>query len=260
MTDVLAAEWTKLRTVRSTTWVLTVCVATVLLGALFVWYAGNLWESTTPERRAQFRAAAPEQGFLPVVQICLAVLGVLAVSSEYATGMIRTSLAAVPRRGTLLAAKAATVGLFALLVGQGTTLATFTVGRLVAGDRELGFNTEPVADAGPMLVASGLSVLVVALLGLGLGTVLRSTAGAIVTVVVLLFVLPTAVNLLPDPWNIRLASVALPNLADQLAGDRRISSQLADGLLSPPWAAVVLAAYAIAPLAAAAVAIKRRDA
>jgi hypothetical protein len=125
----------------------------------------------------------------------------LAVTGEYATGTMRSSLAVVPRRGVLFAAKAVTVTAVALLAGEVVVFGMFAVGRLIAGHRTMSFNATAVAPEVPHLLAGGLSVAVLALLGLGLGTVLRSTAGAVVSVVavlagwVLAALLPAAVLL-----------------------------------------------------------------
>jgi ABC-2 type transport system permease protein len=254
MTAVLAAEWRKLSSIRSTYYLLGVAATTVLLGALFAWYAAGFWDAATAERQAGFRAAAPEQGFLPFVQLSLAVLGVLAITAEYATGTIRLTLAAVPRRWPVFAAKAGVVGVVALLAGQAIGFATFGLGRLIAGDRPMGFNESATADEVPRLLASGLMVAVVALVGLGLGAVLRSTAGAIVAVVVLLFVLPGVANFLPPGWGERIDAVLLQNLAGQLAGSA------AGAVLSPLAALSVLVAYVVGPLGTAIMLVARRDA
>jgi ABC-type transport system involved in multi-copper enzyme maturation permease subunit len=254
MKPVLSSEWLKLRSVTSTRHALGTAALTVVLGVVWTFYVSNLAES-----RGSLRAAAPEQGFLPLVQISLAVLGVLAITSEYATGMIRPSLTAVPKRGTLLLAKAGIVGLVTLVAAGSILLVTYSASRLIANGRHLGFNDTSFADDLPMLLASALSVAALALVGLGLGAAIRSTAGAIVSVVALLFVLPGIVNYLPPPWNTRVATLLLPNLVPQIA-DERLSSRLGDGFL-PPWAAIaVLLAYPLIALAIGYHLFRRRDA
>lgn len=254
MKAAVSSEWLKLRSVASTYHTLGTAALTVLLGV-----GWTLYVSALADERGSLRAAAPEQGFLPLVQISLAVLGVLAVTSEYATGTIRPSLAAVPKRGTLLLAKAGIVGLTTFTAATTILLLTYSVSRLLASGHNLGFNTTPIADDLPSLLASSLSATALALVGLGLGTAIRSTAGGIVSVVALLFVLPGVANYLPSPWNTRVATLLLPNLVPQIAGDR-LSSRLGDGFL-PPWAALtVLCAYPVIALAVGYVLLKRRDA
>ncbi|MFI6181938.1 ABC transporter permease subunit [Nonomuraea sp. NPDC051191] len=224
-----------------------------VLGVVWTIYVSGL-----ADERGTLQAAAPEQGFLPLLQMSLTVLGVLAVTSEYATGMIRASLTVVPRRGTLLLAKAVVVGLATLTAGHVILLVTYSASRLIADNHRLGFNETSLTDDVPMLLAAGISVTALALVGLGLGVATRSTAGAITSVVALLFILPGVVGYLPAPWNTRAASLLLPNLVPQLVGDR-LSSRLGDGLL-PPWAALLaLLAYPATALGAGFILLKRRD-
>lgn len=256
MTDVLAAEWLKIRTVRSTQYILTVAVTGVLLSGLVALGWAHSWDTTPPGNRENFRGMTVEQSLLPFVQLYLAVLGVLAITSEYATGMIRTTLAIVPARRTVLAAKAVVVAAIALVAGVVSVFAMHLLSGAVIGDRPMSGYTAPLADRIPLLLSHGLSVMVVALVGLGLGTVTRSTAGALSAVAALLFFLPPLPRLLPDPWDDRLSAVMLPALADQLAD----AVPRGDALLSPPAALAVMAAYVGAALAAASLAITRRDA
>ncbi|TMR14301.1 ABC transporter permease [Nonomuraea turkmeniaca] len=254
MKAVFSSEWLKLRSVTSTYHTIGTAALMVALGAAWTFYVSGL-----ADERGSLRAAAPEEGFLPLVQISLAVLGVLAITNEYATGMIRTSLITVPKRGTLLLAKAGIVGLTTFVAANAILLVTYSASRLIASDRHLGFNGTSFADDLPKLLASALSVTALALVGLGLGAAICSTAGAIVSVVALLFVLPGVVNYLPPPWNTRVATLLLPNLVPQIA-DERLSTRLGDGFL-PPWAALaVLIAYPIVTLTIGYFLLRRRDA
>jgi len=231
MTAVLAAEWVKLRSVRSTYTILAVAGMTVLIAALLTWQGVQGWDALTPDRRARFQSPPMEQLLSSPVQLCLAVLGVLTITAEYATGAIRLSLTAVPRRWPLLAAKTAVVAAVTLAAGEVVVLAIFIVSRAIVGGRPIPGNTASLATELPALLGLGVSVMVVALVGLGLGTAMRSTAGAICAVVALLVVLPTIAPLVPAPWGGRLGAVMLPNLAGQLAGHAG----------TPSGAAVVLA-------------------
>lgn len=254
MRMVFSSEWLKLRSVTSTYHAVGVAALTVILGMVWTFYVSGL-----ADERGSLRAAAPEQGFLPVVQISLAVLGVLAITAEQASGMIRTSLTAVPKRGVLLLAKAGVVAAVTFIAANAIIILTYVTSRLIAGDHRLRFNETSLSDDLPTLLASGLSVTVLALVGLGLGVATRSTAAAIVSVVSLLFVLPGIANYLPAPWNTRVAALMLPNLVPQIAG-QRLSSRLGDGFL-PPWAALLtLAVYAVVALAAGLYLFKRKDA
>jgi ABC-2 type transport system permease protein len=255
----LGSEWLKIRSIRSTYAVLAVAAACVLLAALLAWWAAGYWDGATAQRRQHFvlSPTAPLVGWL--AQLCLAVLGVMAITSEYSTGMIRTSVAAVPRRRALLAAKAAVVGAVALATGEAVVFATFFVSRWIIGGRPLRFWTSPVSSEVPLLLSWGLSVMVFALIGLGVGTVLRSTAAAIATVVAVWYAFPIAALHLPASWGVWVSAVLLVNLPPQLAGTPRLSPDQVS-LLSPAGAVLVMAAYVAVALGGAAIALGRRDA
>ncbi|MDH2426122.1 ABC transporter permease [Sphaerisporangium sp. TRM90804] len=259
MRGVLSSEWLKLRSVRSTTYTLSAAALTVVLAGVYVYYAGTVWDGRDPAGRAAFRATAPEVGFLPLLQVSLAVLGVLAITPEYATGMIRTSLAAVPRRGVLLLAKAGVVAGVTLTAALAILFATYAVGRLVAGDRAMDFNTGSLGGDLPLLLGSAVSVTVLALIGLGVGTVTRSTVGGVVAVAAVLFVLPIMVTFVPAPWSTRAASLLPADLVRQIAG-QELSMRLGEGMLSPVGALAVLVGYGAVAVAAGAAALHRRDA
>ncbi|GGO77152.1 ABC transporter permease [Nonomuraea cavernae] len=254
MRAALSSEWLKLRSVTSTFHAIGAAALMLALGLVWTFYAGEL-----ADERESIGTAAPEQGLLPLVQMSLAVIGVLAITSEHTTGTIRASLTAVPRRGALLLAKAGVVGAVTFVAAHTIILITYGVCRLIAGDRQLGFNEISFSHDLPMLLTSGLSVTVLALVGLGLGFVTRSTAGAIVSVVSLLFVLPAAATYLPPSWNTRVAAYMLPNLVPQIA-DQQLSRRVGDGLLFPWVALTVLLGYAVAALTIGFFMLRRRDA
>jgi hypothetical protein len=253
MTGVLASEWVKIRSVRSIYYVFAGAGAVVLLAAVMAWFGATGWDMTPPARRIHFQGSPIEEFALPLVQLCLAVLGTLVITSEYSTGMIRASFVAVPRRWPVLAAKATHVAAIALVVGSVALFATFFAGRLIFGDRPIPGNTAPLSERAPILLSSGLSVMVVALVGLGLGAAMRSTAGALVAVCTLLFVLPGIARFLPSPWGERISAVMLPNLPNQLAS-------AAHSTLPSLAALAVMTAYVVMALAVGAVVISWRDA
>jgi hypothetical protein len=254
MTDVLNSEWLKLRSVRSTGYIL-IAIAVCLLGGALVSYLMTAdWDTSPPDVQQKFGAADPGVMVVPFTQFCLGVLGALAITSEYGSGMIRTALVSVPRRKAYLLAKAVVVAGASLLVGLVTVLIAYQTGELITGDRP-----EPISayssftDALPTLLANTASLVLLALLGLGLGFLLRSTAGALVALCALLFVLPSLALILPYPWNERVYSVMPPVLAPQLAAD-------APGApLSPLAAGLVMLAYLALALGAGALALLRRD-
>ncbi|TDC87367.1 ABC transporter permease subunit [Actinomadura sp. 7K507] len=259
MTDALAAEWWKLRSVRSTYWVLAATAAFVLVVLLLAFQMAHVWDGLSDERREDLLLRPLQELGGWGAGLCLGVLGVLSVTSEYRTGMIRTTFAVLPRRRTVLAAKAAVIGTVALVAGEVVTIGSFLGTRLVVGDRAFPDQGTSIAQELPSFAISGTSVPMFALLGLALGVLLRSTAGALVSVVFLWHILPLLVFQLPEPWSERIGSVVPGALPAQAAGLGADDSVYGD-LLSPGAAAAMMAAYALVPLGFAAFALTRRDA
>jgi ABC-2 type transport system permease protein len=186
------------------------------------------------------------------------VLGVLAITSECATGSIRATFAATPQRRAVLAAKALVVGTVTALVGTASSFAAFFVGQAILAHKGLQAH---LGDPGVVrsVVGVGLYLAVLGLLALGLGTLIRSTAGAVAVVAGLVFVLPGIVGALPSSWE-HAVTPYLPSDAGQaLIGRTKFAPQ---GLhLLSSWAGfAVVCAYAAAALIAAAVRLSRRDA
>jgi ABC-type transport system involved in multi-copper enzyme maturation permease subunit len=208
------SEFTKIRSVRSTYWTLIALVlVTVGIGAL----AG--FASTRSLHGPGFDATQASLGGLYLSQLIIAVLGVLVISAEYSTGMVRTTLTTFPYRGTIIAAKALVFGAVAFVTGLVTCFISFFVGQAVMSTynpRTLpggpGQGISPLHAASRISVSIGdpnvlraiiggaLFLTVSGLLAFGIGLLLRHTAGAISTVVGLLFVLTILINLLPASW------------------------------------------------------------
>ena len=179
MTAVLHAEWIKLRSLRST--YLTLAAAVVLgagLGFLDTSSVAHHWATMSAADRAAFDPVGDSFTGLVFAQLAFGVLGVLTISSEYGTGMIRTTLTAVPRRGRLLAAKALVVGAVALVAGELFAFGTFLLGQVMLASAHL-----DVALTSPGVLravsSAGLYLGVVALVGCGAGALLRHTAGGV---------------------------------------------------------------------------------
>ena len=241
-TALLRSEWTKVRSVRSTWWCL--AVYAVVVGG-FGWLAA----ATTPTApRADFAVGVALTGF-GFGQIALVVLGVLAASSEFATGMALASFTAVPRRVRLLAAKsvvvAAGVALVSLLLAAGCALAARAL-TAVPGGVPLG---EWLVLRPLLLQTAGAALLGV--LAVGLGTALRSTAGGVGLGVALVFVLPPGLALAGGTVAGRL-SQALPAL--RVGEDSFLAVDT-----SWPVGLAVTAGWAVAVWTLAAVLLARRD-
>ena len=180
----------------------------------------------------------------------VAVLGVLAVTSEYSRGSIRTTLAAVPRRGTLVLAKAVAVAVTTLAVVVPTTALTYLAGILVLGAAGEPASLPP-ADAVRVVLGASLYLTVVALVGSGFAWLLRSTAGAVTAVFGLLVLLPVLATLLP----VEVLAAIAPYLPD--AGG---AVYQAEPVIAPWGGLAVFAGYAVVLLAAGAAVLRRRDA
>jgi hypothetical protein len=196
-TDVLRSEWTKARTVPSTMWTLIAAgVLGVGLGALISALAANHFATSSASSRLTWDPTAISFSGLAIAQLAIGVLGVLLITSEYSTGAIGSSLAAVPRRERLLAGKAVVILALVFVVTEIMALAAFLIGQaLISGHAPSATLGQPgVLRA---VIGCGLYGALIGLLGMALGTILRSAAGAISSLVALLFVLPGVAAALP---------------------------------------------------------------
>ena len=247
--DLLASEWTKFRSVRSTYWSLLVAVVTPVAVSAVVAFAFTSARNQGPPPDPLL----PEVISLEYALIAVSVLGVLAFSAEYSTGLIRVTFTAAPRRRAVLAAKAAVLAAVTLAAGELVAFVSFWLVQAVLARHRQGVSLGRPGVAGAVLSA-GLLLCVCALLGLALGAIIRHTAGGIAATVAVILV-PGILALLPAPWNGRLGRFTLLEAARQVS-----ALHPAANLLSPGWSLLVLLAWPGAALAAAAVLITRRDA
>ncbi len=248
--DLLASEWIKVRSVRSTYLALIVAAAAALAIGMFS-------AATVKTSHIDFTTFDPVDVSLSgllVVQLAFGVFGALTISSEHTTGMIRTTFAAVPRRRAVLAAKAAVTGAIGLVAGEIISFAAFFAGQLLLSRKHLSV-TLADPDVLRAVAGAGFYLLIVTLVGLGLGAIIRHTAGA-VAAVGLIFIQALLVNLVfPDPAS-RAGNYVL------LWAGQSISSIRAHviGYPSVGQSFVVCMAYAAVMLAAAGFLMTRRDA
>lgn len=257
----LRSEWIKLTAVRSTPWILAATVIVMVgLAAISAWSFSFLLDN--PEQTGG--AAALPEGFdaasqsavsgYVMAQIVVAVLGVMVITGEYSTGQIRSTLAAVPTRLPVLVAKAIVVAVAAFVTGAvGVALGALVAVPLLSGHDY----TIDLGDSGTLLTLLGapLYLVGVVLFSLGVGTMLRSTAGGIAVAVLLFFVLPLIwPNLSPDFFQD--TSPYLPSLA----GDRLIAGEDPTATLTPWQGYGVMLGWAALSLLGGAILLKRRDA
>jgi len=251
---VLRSEWTKLRTQPSVRWAL--LSAVILVIGFGVGY--SLLRAARPPRgaaAAAFDPASVSLAGVQLAQIAAGVLGVLLITSEYATGLIRATFTAVPRRLPVLWGKAATLAAATAAVTLPAAVAAFAAGQAILGRHHLAV---PLSHPGAAraVLGSALYLAVAALLGLALGALLRSTAGGISALFALLFAVPIAAGFLPGPWPADIGKF-LPATAGQA-----ITTASPDPASSlPPWTGFGLfCAYAAALLGLAAIRMRRGDA
>jgi ABC-2 type transport system permease protein len=199
--DVLRSEWTKLRSVRSTFWALTVTVVLGIgLGAVISAATAHSYAKFSVSQKLSWDPTGVSGAGMAIAQLAIAVLGVLAISSEYSSGMIRTSLIAVPKRGRVLAAKSLVFAGVTFVVGEVTTFVAFFVGQaLISGHAPHAALGDPgVARA---VAGGGLYLAALAVLSVAAGALLRHPAAAIAAMMAVVLVLPLIAEALPDSWR-----------------------------------------------------------
>lgn len=256
LAGVLRSEWTKLRTVRSVQWLcLGFAVVTVVTGVIFSGVEASQWTRNVAVRAGFDPLNVSLRAALTVGQLAVGVLGVLCITDEYMTGTIRSSLAAVPSRPRLLAAKAAVLALVTLVVGEAVTFATFLAGQAVLRSGNAPHTTPGQPGVLRALLLSGGYLVLLGVFGLGLGAIIRHSAGAVAVYAGTVLMLP-------------LLLVAFPgHVARFLPGTMLTSSvaavipQAGSQALPPGWDGfLVMAAYSAAALIAAGVLFSWRDA
>ncbi|MEU6998739.1 alpha/beta fold hydrolase [Nonomuraea sp. NPDC046570] len=260
MIDAIASEWLKLRSLRSNLYLLAFSTLSVLVSAgLTVMVVGGFDHRVGDEKLTFDSLGAGLGAGLPVAFFVMATLGALSITSEHATGLIRTSLVAVPRRQLFLFAKIPALAAVTLVAGLvlvfGMHIATQAIlgnrtGHVLLDGRTLGVS---LADQGVLaeLLVAGAAMPLVAMVGLGLGAVIRSTAGTLLVLITILFVLPVVAQTLPRPLGAQAGSFMIGNLPDQITGE-------GSGILPPLAALALLIAYPVVALTAGAVAIAVR--
>ena len=245
MTDMVVSEWIKLRSVRSTYWLLLVAAVTALGASVVI----GLSARRTPQRPPD-PVAWSFLGWLEYPVLAIGIVGVLVFTAEFTTGQIRTTFTAVPRRLTVVAAKTAVTGAAALVFGELLAFASFLITQAGLGRRGVSLSHPGVAGA---VLAAGFVLVVVAVLGLAFGAIVRHTAGAIAALPAV-FYLPLVLMWLPAPWDHRLERFTLPAAAYQV-----VALHPAANLFAPAISVLVLLAWPAIALVAAAITITRRD-
>jgi len=257
---VVRSEWIKLRTLRSTFWTLaSVVVLLVGLPALLAAVVPSLSaiESRAPKSQlAEFTTNTATSG-LTFAQLVVAVLGVLVISGEFSTGMIRSSLAAVPRRFPVLAAKAIVLFVTSFVIGLVSFAASWAIAVPLLTAK--GYAGELFTSSTLWNIVGAAAYLgLVSVFALGVGAIVKSTAGGIATALGVLFVLPIIAALLSatlpkQTWIADASHYLLSAAGSGMAG-------LANGSLDPWVNVVTVLVWAAVAFVVGAVLLQRRDA
>ena len=252
---VLLSEWTKIRSLRSTIFSLLAAIVFIVgLAVLVPMVTVSHWPPRDPREALGFDPTTRTLSGIFLAQLAIGVLGVLLITGEYATGMIRATFAAVPARLPVLWAKAAVFAAVTLVLMVPTVLGAFLIGQSILTSKHL---QTDLSNPGVLraVIGAALFLTVVGLLGIGLGALLRNTAGGISTLFGLLFVLPIIVRFLPSSWSDPINKY-LPSNAGEA-----ITHVHPDPTLLAPWTGFGLfCGYAVVVFIAAAISLRRRDA
>jgi len=255
MVDLILSEWTKVRTVRSTMWTLGMAL---LIGLAASGIAPGVtrahWATMSASNRASFHPVEVSLiGAYLGGTLLLGILGILVMSSEYATGTIRATLAAAPRRPMVLAAKVLVFAAVTLIVAEFAAFASFFLGQALLSS-PAPHATLSSRGALQAVAGSGLYLCVVGLLALGIAVLVRHTAGAISGYVGFILVLPVIVSALPGSLEYQVERLLPLEIGSAMIGN---PSPDAFG----PWAGfLILCGYTALILALGAVLLVRRDA
>jgi hypothetical protein len=252
---VIRSEWTKLITLRSTRWSLFVAVLlTIGLPLLFAAVTSSHWGSMSPHDRADRHPLDIALAGVNLSQLAIGVLGVLVITGEYSTGMIRASFTAVPKRLPVLWAKGIVFAAVTFVLMLPSVFIAFFGSQAILSRHDILQISISQSGVARAVVGGAAYLMLLGIFALAVGTVVRSTAGGIAVFAALFFVIPPLLNILPTSWNNAIS----PYLPD--AAGRSIFS-LTHGAhsLAPGPGLALFAGYCALALAIAAVLLVRRD-
>ncbi|WP_330344445.1 ABC transporter permease [Streptomyces longwoodensis] len=254
VTQVVRSEWTKIRSVASTVWTLSLAVVvTIALGMLISALSKNEFDSMSRRDRLSFDPTFVSFAGMSLGQLAMIVFGVLVVSNEYSTGMIRTSLAAVPQRASFLLSKIAVATGLALLVSLATSFAAFFLGQAM-----LGSHRAQIGDPGVLraVIGGGLYMTLIAVFSMGVATMLRSPMLSLGILMPFFFLISNILG------NVSATKKVGRYLPDQ-AGSKimQVVTPLDDDTPYGPWGGLgIMALWVLAALLGGLLLLKKRDA
>ncbi|MEU9855016.1 ABC transporter permease [Streptomyces sp. NPDC047974] len=253
---VLQSEWTKIRTVSSTIWTLaSALIVTVAMSAALSAVLNSTFDDLSELERATFDPTFVSFSGMVLGQLAMVVFGVLVVGTEYSSGMIRTSLAAVPQRATFLFSKIAVAGVLALVVGLVTSFLSFFLGQALLGEHRTTIGADNVLRA---VVGGGIYMGLIAVFSMGVAAMLRSSMLSLGILVPFFFLISQILSAVPK------AKEVAKYFPDQ-AGSK-IMQVVPDALGSEkapygPWGGLgIMLLWVAASLLGGYLVLKRRDA
>ena len=253
---VVRSEWTKLFSLRSTRWSLLVAVLlTIGLPLLFAAVTSSHWGGMSPHERADRHPLDIALAGVNLSQLAIGVLGVLVITGEYSTGMIRASLTAVPKRLPVLWAKAAVFAAVTFVLMLPSVFIAFFGSQAILSKHDILQISITHPGVARAIVGGAVYLMLLGVFTLGLGTIVRNTAGGIAVFAAIFFVIPPLLNILPTSWNNAIS----PYLPD--AAGRSIFSLTHDAhSLAPGPGLALFVGYCALALVIAAIVLVRRDA
>ena len=266
---VLKSEWIKVNTVPSTVILLAITVVVMVgLAALAAWQVvvviDMISAASTPEEAMAFGDPQMYQDLVPEIpasglffgQLLIASLGVVLIASEWGTGMIRSTFSAVPKRIPALLAKNLVIAVISFVIGAGAAFISYLVAQpiLNSGDLSLSLDDRGVLAS---ILNTGTCLALIAVFSMAIGTLLRNTAGGVVTAIGIIFVLPLVVSIVEGiaDWIPDAARFLPSNAGTQLV----LAGAPAEGALTQLEGGLVLAAWALVLLIISLIVTKRRD-
>ena len=253
---VVRSEWTKFITVRSTLWSLGVGILlTLLFPILFAAVTSAHWGTMSPHERADRHPMDIALAGVNVAQLAIAVLGVLVITAEYSTGMIRSTFLAVPKRLPVLWAKLGVFAVVSFALTLPAVIVSFYTSQAILNRHHILQTSISSPGVLRVIVGSALYVMGVGVFALAFGAIIRNTAGGISAFVGIFFVIPPLMNVLPLSWNNAISKWLPSEAGRQLFALTRDPSRFAQW----PSGAIFLG-YCVLAIAIAAVLLVRRDA
>ncbi|MEU9314297.1 ABC transporter permease [Streptomyces sp. NPDC048295] len=253
---VLTSEWTKIRTVSSTVWTLiSAFVVTVAMGAALCALMNAQFDDLPMAQRATFDPTLISFSGMVLGQLAMVVFGVLVVGTEYSSGMIRTSLAAVPQRGSFMFSKVAVAGLLALVVGIATSFVSFFLGQALLGEHRTSIGAENVLRA---VVGGGIYMGLIGIFSMGVATMLRSSMLSLGILMPFFFLVSQILSVVPGAKKVaRYFPDQAGSKIMQVVPDAMHSTPAPYG----PWGGLgILVAWVAAALIGGYLVLKKRDA